>query len=341
MAKSANYYGLRRGSTKSHTYSVVDGQQISKDRVEGGKNPRTPAQMRQRCMVSTIAAAYSAMKSICDHSFEEKTAGMQCFREFSSENYKQLRLAQEANNGFFGFSKYKQSGMVPGSYIISKGSLPDSCPDAAISSITVASKQISIDVAAGNSIADITDAMGCKMFGDICTIAIMYPKTDGFYGFGSVRFTYKQGETVLESFAAEAFGDVATATVAFGISGMTVSVRMRSELAANSTADNTYLAAITSRQVNGSWLRSKAQFDVQNATPTFAQAIATYPVGMGRILNGGSEGTTGSVDTNAPAGGDSTLAETRAAIPVAVTTTAVAAATATRTAMLSDGRCLK
>lgn len=38
MAKSANYFGLRKGSTKSHTFSVVDGKQITKDRVEGCKN---------------------------------------------------------------------------------------------------------------------------------------------------------------------------------------------------------------------------------------------------------------------------------------------------------------
>ena len=64
MAKSGTYYGLRRGSTKSHTYSVVDGKQITKDRVEGGKNPRTPAQMSQRCIMSTCGNAYSADNKI-------------------------------------------------------------------------------------------------------------------------------------------------------------------------------------------------------------------------------------------------------------------------------------
>ena len=88
MAKSSTYFGLRRGSTKSHTYSVVDGKQITKDRVEGGKDPRTLPQMTQRCLVATIGSAYSAMKSICDHSFEGKSAGMQCMREFMSTNLK-------------------------------------------------------------------------------------------------------------------------------------------------------------------------------------------------------------------------------------------------------------
>ena len=286
MAQSTNYFGLRRGSTKSLTFSVVDGKQITKDRVEGGKNPRTPAQMSQRCLLYTACTAYSAMKSICDHSFEEITAGSQCMYTFRKENMKQLRLCKESGNGFFGFSKYRDSGLVPGSYIISKGSLPVSCPDASILSINVANKQISINVTAGISIADITDDMGCKNFGDTCTIALMYPKANGYYGFGAICFTYKQAETILESFTVEVFGDVANATPTFDSSGLTLSVRMKTELAANATADNTYLAAIASRQVNGNWHRSKAQFDVQNATPTFEQAIATYPIGERRILNG-------------------------------------------------------
>ena len=294
MAYSASFYGLRRGSTKSHTYSVVDGKQITKDRVEGGKNPRTPAQMSQRCLVATNGSAYAAMKFICDHSFEGKSAGMQCMREFMSTNLKQLKLCKEAGNGFFGFSKYKDPGLVAGSYIISKGSLPDSCPDAAVDSVTVASKLISISVAAGNSISDITDEMGCKNFGDTCTVAIMYPKANGSYGFGSVHFTYKQGETVAASFTTDVYGDVADATPTFGSTGLTVSVHMKPELATDATTDNTYVAAIASRQVNGNWLRSNAQFDVQDATPTFAQAIATYPVGLERILNGGSSGSSAS-----------------------------------------------
>ena len=34
MATSKTYFGLRHGSTKSHTYSVVNGKQVTKDRVE-------------------------------------------------------------------------------------------------------------------------------------------------------------------------------------------------------------------------------------------------------------------------------------------------------------------
>ena len=288
MATSNSYYGLRRGSTKSHTYSVVDGKQITKDRVEGGKNPRTLAQMTQRCIVGTIGSAYSAMKSICDHSFEGKTAGMQCMREFNSKNMKLLRIAQEYDNGFFGFIKYQQPGLVPGSYVISDGSLPDALVDAEIESVDVTNKKITLTLAltSNGTIAEVADAMGCKNFNDICTVAIMYPKSDGSYGFGAVRFTYMSGATVLGSFAIAVTGDTAVATPTFTSNTLKVEVRMSNEFATSATAESTYMAAITSRKVNGNWLRSSAQFDVTDAVPTFAQAISTYPVGQERFLNG-------------------------------------------------------
>ncbi|MBO7592977.1 MAG: hypothetical protein J6T00_06395 [Bacteroidaceae bacterium] len=288
MAKSANYYGLRRGSTKSHTYSVVDGKQITKDRVEGGKNPRTLAQMSQRCIMSTCGFAYSVMKSICDHSFEDKSAGMQCMREFMSANLKQLQISQEYDNGFFGFTCYKEGAFHAGSYIISKGSLPDALVDAEIDSVDVANKKVTLNLVPtmNGTIAEVADAMGCKNFGDMCTVAIMYPKADGSYGFGAVRFTYMSGASLLESFAVAITGDVAAATPTFTSNTLKVEVRMSSDLATGATAENTYMAAITSRKVNGNWLRSDAQFDVTDAVPTFAQAISTYPVGQERFLNG-------------------------------------------------------
>ena len=310
MAKSANYFGLRTGSTKSHTFSVVDGKQITKDRVEGGKNPRTYGQMVQRCYLTTCGNAYSAMKSICDHSFENKPAGMLCMREFMSVNMKQLQLSKEYDNGFFGFNKYQESGLQAGSYIISKGSLPDALVDAEIESLNVAGKKVIINAASGTSITDIADAMGCKNFDDICTIAVMYPKADGSYGFGAVRFTYKSGASVLESFNVAVCGDAVAVTPSFANGTLKVEIRMSADFATAATTANTYMAAITSRKVNGTWLRSDAQFDVTDATPTFAQAIATYPVGKERFLNGGNDNVNDNgndnvnVNDNVNTGGD-------------------------------------
>ena len=132
----------------------------------------------------------------------------------------------------------------------------------------------------------------------------MYPKADGSYGFGAVRFTYKSGATVLESFSVAVIGDIAGATPSFTSDTLKVEVRMSTELATGATAENTYMAAITSRKVNGNWLRSNAQFDVLDATPTFAQAISTYPVGQERFLNGSDVDVATPAATGGNSGGD-------------------------------------
>lgn len=288
MAKSSTYFGLRRGSTKSHTFSVVDGKQITKDRVEGCKNPRTLSQMSQRCLVTTIGTAYSATKCICDHSFEGKSAGMSCMREFMSTNLRQIQLSKEYDDGDFGYNNYKESTFKAGSYIISKGSLPAALVSAEVESVSVANKTVSLmlTLTTNGTTSEVADAMGCKNFGDMCTVAVMCPKALGGYGFGAVRFTYKSGDSVLESFSVAVIGDIASATPSFADNTLSVEVHMAYNLAQGATADNTYVTAITSRKVNGNWLRSTAQFDVTDATPTFAAAISTYPVGQERFLNG-------------------------------------------------------
>lgn len=172
--------------------------------------------------------------------------------------------------------------------IVSKGSLPAALVDAEIESVSVANKTVSLTLVltTNGTIAEVADAMGCKVFGDMCTVAVMYPKALGGYGFGAVRFTYKSGESVLDSFSVAVIGDIANATPSFTASTLKVEVRMSYNLAEGATTDNTYMTAITSRKVNGNWLRSTAQFDVTDATLTFAAAISTYPVGQERFLNG-------------------------------------------------------
>lgn len=55
MAKSDNFYGIRRGSTRSHTYQGWRDMQITKDRVWKVSNPQTEAQMKQRLRLHMVA----------------------------------------------------------------------------------------------------------------------------------------------------------------------------------------------------------------------------------------------------------------------------------------------
>ena len=86
MAKSSSFFGLRRGSTKSLTFQVVNGTQVTKDRVTYVKNPRSYAQATQRSKMAAVADAYRALSTICDHSFESVAYGPASRREFMSLN---------------------------------------------------------------------------------------------------------------------------------------------------------------------------------------------------------------------------------------------------------------
>lgn len=329
MAKSSGYYGLRRGSTKSHTYQVVNGKQITKDRQQGGKNPRTLAQMKQRCIIATAGSAYAALKVICDHSFEGVTAGSQSMNRFHALNDSLLRQSAERENGFFAFNKWGEKGLVAGSYLISVGTLPPNCPNLQALSVNAVSRKCTIDVAYGNSVADIAEELGVVNFGDIATVAMIYPKRDGSYGFGAVRLTYKQGADVESAFELAAIGDFTHASMNYAQGDLQVEVQTGFDWKDGATADDCFTAAILSRYMNGKWYRSTAAFDVTGAAPSFAAAIATYPVGQERFLNGN-----GSVE---PAANPSTPSDPTPVTPDEGNYSLVISKTGTGTATISVG----
>ena len=102
MAKSKSFFGLRTGSTKSLTFQVYRGQQITKDRVFKVSNPRTDSQMVQRALIPIVAASRAALKGLVDHSFEGIAYGDQSLKMFSSLNLKAgaLKVMSYSPNGF-------------------------------------------------------------------------------------------------------------------------------------------------------------------------------------------------------------------------------------------------
>ena len=117
MAKSKSFFGLRTGSTKSLTFQVLRGEQITKDRVYRVSNPRSEAQMTQRALIPIVAAARSQLKGLVDHSFEGVAYGEASLREFSAQN---LRA------GALDVISYSPNGVSNAGFanlIVSKGSL--------------------------------------------------------------------------------------------------------------------------------------------------------------------------------------------------------------------------
>ena len=101
MARSKSFFGLRTGSTKSLTFQVYRGQQITKDRVYRVSNPRSEAQMTQRALIPIVAAARSALKGLVDHSFEGVAYGEASLKEFSKQNLRAgvLNVTSYSPNG--------------------------------------------------------------------------------------------------------------------------------------------------------------------------------------------------------------------------------------------------
>ncbi len=117
MAKSKSFFGLRSGSTKSLTFQVYKGQQITKDRVYRVSNPRTDAQMQQRALIPIVAAARASLKDIVDNSFEGVAYGETSLREFSKQN---LRA------GAISVASYSPNGVSNAGFanlIVAKGSI--------------------------------------------------------------------------------------------------------------------------------------------------------------------------------------------------------------------------
>lgn len=117
MAKSKSFFGLRTGSTKSLTFQVYRGQQITKDRVYRVSNPRTEAQMTQRALIPIVAAARSALQGLVNHSFEGVQYGEASLKEFSALNLRAgaLSVASYSPVG------YSNPGFA--NLIVSKGSI--------------------------------------------------------------------------------------------------------------------------------------------------------------------------------------------------------------------------
>lgn len=99
MAKGNLFNGLAHGSVGDVVFTRQNGEQISKMRNRRPRNPRSPGQLVQRAIMSTVWLAYKAGKDIFDHSFEHRSVGGATMNEFVSMNTKILRalVAEEKN----------------------------------------------------------------------------------------------------------------------------------------------------------------------------------------------------------------------------------------------------
>ena len=296
MAQSKGFFGLRKGSTKSLTFSVLDGKQITKDRVYDVKNPRTESQMRQRMLMTTIGAAFKTLKSIADHSFEGYSSGMQCMRQFNSRNLNRFKQAAAAK-GSVAFNKYKDGDINPLPFILASGSLPGfSFKFDTTSNLEIVGEKEGADFTTAEGIYA---ALGVQRNDLItfCTVIGEGTTLNGVYSYKAERFN-------IVRLYCDKSGAVSKPADAFTISTNNDQASVTMSTAANAitikTGEADFGAVIQSRKNDSGWLRSDAVMIVNDtviADVKTANQLATYPVGTELILNNGPMANQGDAGT--------------------------------------------
>lgn len=286
MAQSKGFFGLRKGSTKSLTFSTLDGKQITKDRVNDVKNPRTESQMRQRMLMTTVGAAYKMLKSIADHSFEGYSSGMQCMRQFNSRNLNRFKQAAAAK-GSVAFNEYKDGDINPLPFILASGSLPGF--------IFSFDGESHLQIVGEKENADFTTAEGIYAALGVqrndlitfCTVIGEGSTSNGVYTYKAERFN-------IVRLYCDKSGAVSKPADAFTISTNNDQASILMSTAGNAltikTGEADFGAVIQSRKNDSGWLRSDAVMIVNDtviAGVKTANQLDTYPVGTELILNNG------------------------------------------------------
>lgn len=295
MATSNSFFGKRRGSTKNFTFAVFNGKQVTKEKPEQVKNPRTLAQMKNRMILTTSSAAYAAMKEIVDHSFQGYVYGLQNMSRFQSVNNKLLRANLVAATSQFAYANYGDARVLPGAYVISEGSLAP-IPTAMFACAISAANSVAFTLQPGVTAAELTanaiiSALGLQV-GELATLCFLADcGTETGYKFGFIRLTVKAAgdvqltaQNLTDYFTIESNAPVAITSVADGTAVITATID-------GVQADGGLCyGCIHSANENGTWKRSDCSMTIADGTalePTATQAIATYPVGGSKILNDG------------------------------------------------------
>lgn len=284
MGKSKNG-GTRsflRGRVGSDVYSIGKDskgqkQQVVRSLAESVANPQTSAQMRGRAIMSTVMQAVSALAQVIDHSFDNVAVGQPNVSEFIRRNYALVKAdvaANPASGNAFGIVKYGEKGAKRGAYVISTGKayLPTSFVNAADKATLTISAE-SLTVAAVKSALGLKDTEYFTLVGlnasgsaEIARFRIADALSDD---------TVITADNLNELFAIEANIVPAVAVV-----GSTITFALPAAQA-NS-------AIIISKLSDGAFIHNNATLlAVENPEFSYNVAIATYPVGTARLLNGG------------------------------------------------------
>lgn len=134
MGKGNLLQGMGRGKLGDTVFYRQNGSQMFRVRNRIVKNPKSTGQQIQRSLMATVTKAYSQLRVICDHSFENVAYGAASQSYFVKKNLDLLRKAAVAytENNLSGIGEYNMPYIVapstvatvcPNRLVISEGSL--------------------------------------------------------------------------------------------------------------------------------------------------------------------------------------------------------------------------
>lgn len=289
MAQSKSFFGLRKGSTKSLTFQVLNGKQITKDRVYNVKNPQTLAQMQQRALMATVVVAYSKMKTICDHSFEGIEVGSKTMSEFIKANLLELKNTVPSIN----LTEYKAGQFASNTYIISRGTLPSlSSSTDEIESVNYQAYKIKSSWDNSLTYPKLAENVGLKKDGMLTVVQVF----EGQLWWVRLKFTEKimaSSKNVakdtnlvsdmqsIDPNSVEGNGIDLAGFVKIGTNnGSEMSILVQRE-----SGDS--VALIKSIKEGIAWKRSTEYLSIDVTEFNYDAAFSTYPINTSLLLNGG------------------------------------------------------
>lgn len=297
MAKSKSFFGLRKGSTRDHTFYIQDGKQITRSRVEHVKNPRSRAQMVQRMVMTTAIAAYKCLKEICDHSWEGVEYGAKSFQRFMSLNTKILHAEVSNERTNFSFNPWHDNKSCSGEYQIADGTLVNYVDEKFQFEVgNIDSTNIEMDLYFTTeymkllTTANLLDNTGLSV-GDTITFCFLTSLKEEIAKLYWLRMTILDEtdihltQDVLEQHVKiESNADYQVDTsVEQGVMSFIM------DIPNIGNPINSYYAMILSHKEGNTWQRTPARlimFNNLSGLTSAADALATYPTAHNFILNG-------------------------------------------------------
>lgn len=297
MAKSKSFFGLRKGSTRDHTFYIQDGKQITRSRVEHVKNPRSRAQMVQRMVMTTAIAAYKCLKPICDHSWEGVEYGAKSFQRFMSLNTKILHAQINNKDTYFSYNRWHDNKSCSGEFQIADGTLVNYVDEKFQFEVgNIDSTNIEMSLRFTNeymkplTTANLLDNTGLSV-GDTITFCFLVSMKVEKAKLNWLRMTIldetdiRLTQDVLEQHVKiESNADYNVDTnIEAGLIDFLMDIPKIGDVI------NSYYAMILSHKEGNTWQRTPARlilFDNLSGETSADDALATYPTAHNFILNG-------------------------------------------------------